>query len=353
MSFYQQSMVLGNDLLHWALALAAAGALLLLLLALRRQLLRRLGAWAASTATRLDDVAVAVLAATRLPFLLVLALAGASLVLTLTPLQQTLVWRVLSVALMVQGALWGDTAISRWLGVRLEAARAGDAASVTSTAALAFVARAALWVLFALMALDNLGFNIATLIASLGIGGIAVALALQNILGDIFASLSIVLDKPFAVGDFVTVDQVAGTVEYIGLKTTRLRSISGEQIVCSNADLLKSRIRNYKRMQERRVLFSLGLLYQSTPEQLEAVPGLVRAAVEAQSDTRFERAHLKGFGESSLDFEVVYYVTVPDYGRYMDVQQGINLALVRSFAAAGIGFAYPSRTLYMAAAGAQ
>ncbi len=197
------------------------------------------------------------------------------------------------------------------------------------------------------MALDNLGFNITTLIASLGIGGIAVTLALQNILGDLFASLSIVLDKPFAVGDFVTVDELAGTVEFIGLKTTRLRSLSGEQIVCANGDLLKSRIRNYKRMQERRVLFELGLLYQSTPAQLEAVPGLVRAAVEAQPDTRFERAHFKGFGASSLDFEVVYHVTVPDYARYMDVQQGINLALVRAFAGAGIGFAYPSRTVFL------
>jgi len=196
---------------------------------------------------------------------------------------------------------------------------------------------------------DNLGFNVTTLVASLGIGGVAVALAVQNILGDLFASLSIALDKPFVIGDFIVVDDIAGTVEHVGLKTTRVRSLSGEQVVFSNADLLKSRIHNYKRLYERRVLFGFGVLYRTPPEQLAAIPPMVREIITGQVGTRFDRAHFKGFGASSLDFEVVYFVLDPDYNRYMDIQQAINLELVNRFAAAGVEFAFPTRTVHIEA----
>ena len=197
------------------------------------------------------------------------------------------------------------------------------------------------------MILDNLGFNITALVASLGIGGIAVALAVQNILGDIFASLSIALDKPFVIGDFIIVEDVLGTVEYIGLKTTRLRSLSGEQIVFSNVDLLKSRIRNYKRMFERRVVFTIGVVYQTAHATLERIPALVRSIVEQQPKTRFDRAHFKEYGDSALVFEVVYFVLDSDYNIYMDIQQAINLAIFRRFQVKGIEFAYPTRTLHV------
>jgi small-conductance mechanosensitive channel len=167
------------------------------------------------------------------------------------------------------------------------------------------------------------------------------------VLGDLFASLSIVLDKPFSVGDFIIVDEVVGTVEYVGLKTTRLRSLSGEQIVFSNADLLKSRIRNYRHMEERRIVFAIGVVYQTTQEQLQKIPKILQAAVEAQSDTRFDRAHFKTFADSSLDFEVVYYMAKPDYKLFMDTQQAINLELFRRFAEEKIDFAYPSRTVFL------
>ena len=223
-----------------------------------------------------------------------------------------------------------------------------DAAGATSTAALGFVARVAVWLVIVLMILDNFGVNITTLVASLGIGGIAVALALQNVLGDLFSSLSIVLDKPFVIGDFISVDDISGTVEYVGLKTTRIRGLGGEQVVFSNSDLLGSRIRNYKRMETRRIVFGIGVTYEISKQQVLAIPGILREVVEAQPQARFDRAHFKAYGASSLDFEVVYIVKTPEYGVYMDVQQAINLALFERFADEGIDFAYPTQTVYLA-----
>jgi len=210
-----------------------------------------------------------------------------------------------------------------------------------------YLARVVVWSTAFLLIVSNLGYDVTALIAGLGIGGIAVGLALQNILGDLFASLSIVLDKPFEVGDFIIVGDLLGSVEKIGIKTTRVRSLSGEQLIFSNNDLTSSRIRNFKRMYERRVVFGFGVIYQTSPEQLEEIPKLVRSFIEEQEQTRFDRAHFKGFGQSSYDFEVVYYVLAPDYAVYMDIQQAVNLALVRAFAERGIEFAYPTRTLFV------
>jgi len=195
--------------------------------------------------------------------------------------------------------------------------------------------------------LSNLGVNITAFVASLGVGGIAVALAAQNILGDLFASLAIVMDKPFEVGDFIVLGSVSGTVENVGLKTTRIRSLGGEQVVMSNTELLKQTVSNYKRLAQRRIVFTFSVTYGTTPELLAEVPGIVQRAVGSSSRLRFDRAHFKGFGDSSLDFEAVYIVLDPDYGIYMDEQQRINLELMRELAARGIRFALPSRTLYM------
>jgi small-conductance mechanosensitive channel len=182
-------------------------------------------------------------------------------------------------------------------------------------------------------------------LASLGVGGIAVALASQNVLGDLFASLSIHFDRPFVVGDFIIVDDLLGTVEQIGLKTTRVRSLHGEQLVFSNNDLLKSSIRNYKNMLERRVVFTIGLIYQTPYEKLVNVPDMIREIVEKEELARFDRAHFSSYGDSSPDFEIVYWVKVPDYNTYMDIQQRISLELFRRFSEGGIQFAYPTRTL--------
>lgn len=185
------------------------------------------------------------------------------------------------------------------------------------------------------------------LVAGLGVGGIAVALAAQNILGDLFASLTIVFDKPFLIGDFIIVGEHLGTVEHIGLKTTRLRSLTGEQLVFSNTDLLNSRIRNFKRMQERRIVFTIGVSYGTPYHAIAAIPGIIRNIVEDTAQVRFDRAHFKEYGTYSLNFEVVYWVLSPEFALYMDIQQQINLEIFRRFEEEGIQFALPMQNLYL------
>ena len=314
---------------------------------LKCQLGRRLDRLARRDGAQLSRYAAEVIGGTRRSVLWLVALFVGARAVTLPPKIDAALASLTAAVLLVQVALWAQRALNVWLALRLERARITDAAGATTLSLLGFVCRVALWAVALLMILDNLGFNITTLVASLGIGGVAVALAVQNILGDLFASLSIALDKPFVVGDFIVVDGIAGTVEYVGLKTTRVRSLEGQQVVFANADLLKSSIHNYKRLYERRVLFGFGVLYRTAPDMLTAIPGWVRDIVEAQPGTRFDRAHFKGFGDSALAFEVVYFVLDPDYNRYMDIRQAINLALVHHFAAAGVDFAFPTRTLHV------
>ncbi len=244
--------------------------------------------------------------------------------------------------LMLQVALWANRAVT--LGLDHHFKREGGKASASSTL-LSWALRSMLWAVALLAVLSNVGVNITAFIASLGIGGIAVALAVQNILGDLFASLSIAIDKPFEVGDAIGVGAVSGSVEYVGLKTTRIRAAGGEQIVMANADLLKQTVSNFKRMSTRRVVFTFGVTYDTTPEQAEAIPGLVRAIIEPVEQVRFDRAHFKGFGDSALNYEVVYIVLVPDYNLYMDLQQQFNLQLMRELDRIGVRFAFPTRTI--------
>lgn len=216
---------------------------------------------------------------------------------------------------------------------------------------LSLAARALLWGFILLLGLDNLGFDITALIAGLGIGGIAIGLAAQSILSDLFASLAIVLDKPFEVGDFVVTGEVSGTIESIGLKTTRVRALSGEQIVCSNNDLLGSRIHNYKRIQERRAVFMLGVEYGTPAKKLEKIPEIIEKIIEKQENTRFDRCHFKSYGDFSLNFETVFYTTVPGYKALMDAQQAINLEIYKAFEKQDIAFAFPTQTVHMLRAG--
>jgi small-conductance mechanosensitive channel len=255
--------------------------------------------------------------------------------------------RAATVAAFLQVGLWLAAVLDAWIVRSRARALETDAAAATSLTAFSFVGRMVLWLVMLLLALDNLGVNITALAASLGVGGIAVALAVQNILGDLFASLSIVIDKPFVIGDAIAVDALSGTVENVGLKTTRLRSDTGEQLIFSNSDLLKARLRNFKRMRERVVVFSFGVACQTPVERLQAVPGLVQKAVQAQNQTRFERAHFKEIGAFAYIYEVVYTMLDPAYGLYMDTRQAIQLALLRALDAEGIRLAYPTQTVYL------
>jgi small-conductance mechanosensitive channel len=208
----------------------------------------------------------------------------------------------------------------------------------SSMQVILFGAGIVVWGIAALLALDNLGIEIKPLLAGLGIGGIALALAVQTVLADLLASLSIALDKPFGLGDALSVDDVQGTVEHIGVKSTRLRSVNGEQIILSNADILKSRVRNFGRLHERRSLFRLDVQYDSPVPGLAAVPRAVREIIEATPATRFGRCHLLACGGPALQFEVVFFVTSPDYGVYADAQQSINLRILERFRVLGVNF---------------
>lgn len=330
----------GNALGLWLLALGTLLGIFLSLHVLKRLVVQRLAANAARTPTSIDDILVGMIRKTRPVFVAALALYVASFLLTLPAAAMRVVHLIMIIALLVQIAVWGNTVIDLWVARTTVRRLQQDAGSVTTVAALGYFARFVLWSLILLLALDNMGVNITALIAGLGITGVAVALAVQNILGDLFASLSIMLDKPFVVGDFVVVDGFMGDIEYIGLKTTRLRSLFGEQIIFSNADLLKSRIRNYKRMLERRATFNLLLTYENTHDRLRAVPALVKDIVNGQQHARFERAHFKEFRDFALMFEVVYFVDSADFNLYMDIQQAINLAIFECFHARGIEFAH-------------
>jgi len=257
--------------------------------------------------------------------------------------------------LMLQLALWGNRAVMIGLAryFQRHATSSNEqtiAQASASSTLLGWALHTMLWTVALLAILSNLGVNITAFIASLGVGGIAVALAVQNILSDLFASLSIAIDKPFEVGDFIVVNAVSGTVEHVGLKSTRIRSLSGEQIVMSNTDLLKQTISNYKRMSTRRIVFLFGVTYDTTPEQAEQIPAIVKRLVERHDRLQFDRAHLKGFSDSALDFEVVYRVLVSDYTVFMDLQQRINLDLMRELKAIGVDFAFPTRTVHLVTA---
>ncbi|MBX3020106.1 MAG: mechanosensitive ion channel family protein [Bdellovibrionales bacterium] len=250
-------------------------------------------------------------------------------------------------ATVFQTAVWGFYIIRQWRDSILKKKIQKDASSAAALGLLYTSVEALFLIVIVLIGLSNLGVNIAALVAGLGIGGIAVALAAQNVLGDVLASLSIALDKPFIVGDFLVIGSEMGTVEDIGIKTTRVRSLSGEQLIFSNKDLLESRIRNFKRMYQRRVVQKVSVVYSTPREKLEKIPGWIKGFVEKHEKLRFERCHLMGFAASSLDFELVYWVKDPDQAVYMDLQQILLLDIIRKFDGEKISFALPAQSLLM------
>ena len=334
--------VLFNNPLHaWLQALGVACGCLLILMVFQRILLNRLARFAAKTETQLDDLLLEVSKSTRIFTLVMISVYMAEKILATTPEADRYLRLVIILVALFQSALWVSAAIAFLLKLTIARRKEEDAGSVTALTAMGLMAKFILWALFALLALSELGVNVTGLVAGLGVGGIALALAVQNVLGDLLASLAIVLDRPFAVGDVIAVDTCMGTVEHIGLKSTRVRSISGEQIIFSNSDLLKSRIRNHKRMSERRVVFTLGVGLQTSHAQLSRMPAILRGILEAQPGLRFDRAHFKEISHSALLFEMVYFMDDIDFNLYMETQQAINLELIRALETEQIALAYP------------
>lgn len=344
---FLERIYFGNSVQTWLIGIGVAVVVLLILLVVKKIIIGHISKLAQRTETQIDDMLLAVLSSTKLFFLLIVALYVGFLLLVLPP-NILKVWnKIFFIAVVIQIAFWVGKGLSFIISVSVKKKMVDNAASATTISVLGFISKLLLWSIALLLMLDNLGVNITSLIAGMGIGGIAVALAAQNILGDLFASLSIVIDKPFVIGDFIVVDQLKGTIEHIGLKTTRLSSLGGEQLIFSNNDLLKSRIQNFKRMVERRVVFSFGVTYQTPQEKLPLINDMVREIIQRQQQVRFDRVHFKEYGDSALNFEAVYFVLQQDYNLYMDIQQAINLEIFQQFGREGIEFAYPTRTIFV------
>ena len=346
MAFLEYS-IFGNSLIQWGLA---AGTLLVLTLVFSlftRLLIKRMESDRGLFSADFFKSVAEILRRTRRLVLFLIALVLACMWLELPERLVGLIRSVTFVAVLVQVGIWGhfliQSGLKQYMGRKVT-----DPSTSSGLILMTLFGRIVLWSFVLLIILENLGVNVTTLVASLGVGGIAIGLATQNILSDLFASLSILLDKPFEVGHFIIVGDHLGTVEKIGLKTTRIRSLSGELLVFGNNDLLSSRIRNYTHFWERRVVFSFGVLYGTPAEQLKRIPEMVRGIIENMEQARFDRAHFKEFGDFSLNFEVVYYVLDPDYVVYMDIQEKINLGIFEAFEREGIGFAFPTQTLHIA-----
>ncbi len=338
--------IYGNSVRAWLVAALAFSIALGLLVVARRLLTRRARAAVGRTKNRFDDLALALGKRTRIYFFVAIALVIAVRFIELPARMSGLLDRLVGLVVLLQGARWATGVIAFYVSRHIERRRGtSDAANLWAARMLGFAANVAVWAVILVAVLDNLGFDVTTLVTGLGIGGIAIALAVQNVLGDIFAALSIVLDKPFVVGDFITVDSFAGTVEQIGLKTTRLRSLSGEQIIFANGELLKGRIRNYKRLYERRNVFSIDVSYATPTDVVTRIPVMLRQIVESQQPVRFDRSHFSAYTDSALRFETVYFVLDPDYNKHMDIQQAIFVSVLDQFRRDGIEFAFPTRVI--------
>jgi small-conductance mechanosensitive channel len=336
-----------NTVKEWLLAVAITVVVYFLTRIAKHILHKKLNSFAAGTISLWDDLIAELAGRFHVIFFLILSIYLGSLEITLPETAENILKIAFIIVSLIQVAILASYTIEFWIEHYRRQKIETNAEAVTTLTSVGFFLRLMIWVIFILIALQNIGVNISTFVAGLGIGGIAVALAAQNILGDLFASFVIVLDKPFVIGDFIIVNEYLGAVERIGLKTTKIRSLSGEQLVFSNTDLLKSRIRNYKRMYERRVVFGIGVLYETPYEKLSEIPKMIRNIIESKAQVRFDRAHFKEYGDYSLKFEVVYWVQSPDYNVYMDIQQAINLDIYKQFQDTGIEFAYPTQTLLL------
>lgn len=337
---------LGNRLMDYAIFAGLLLAGFLIVKIFQQFILRRLRKFAEKTATTLDDFLIAIIQRTLVPLAYFGVLYLSANTLNLAPF----VKRALDIAGMAVLTVFAARLATALVGYGFDiywTTRGKTEALKRSLNGILRVAKLVVWALAVMFLLDNLGFKISAVIAGLGIGGVAVALAAQAILGDLFSYFAIIFDRPFEIGDFIIIGDYLGSIEYIGIKTTRIRSLGGEQLVFSNTDLTNSRVRNYKRMEKRRVVFKLGVTYQTSLEHVKAIPGIIEKIIKNTDDTVFDRSHFFSYGDFSLLFETVYYVIGPDYNKYMDLQQKINFGIKEEFEKRGIEFAYPTQTLYL------
>lgn len=334
---------LGNSLREYLLALVIFVLVISVLKIFKKIVIKKLKHLADHTRIEFDNLLIEILESIGWPFYFLLALWIASQFISL-PAKAA---RFFSYFLLIVVAYYAVMALQRLVGFSV--AKLKEAGKLDSSIAnlLNQVGKWVLWLIVALVVLQNLGFNVTTLIAGLGIGGIAIAFALQSILSDIFAYFSIHFDKPFETGDFIILDGDLGVVQKIGLKSTRIRTLWGEELVISNKELTEKRVHNYKKMRERRIHFNFGVVYQTPSEKLKKIPQIVTEIFDRMELARLDRVHFKSFGDFSLVFEVAYYILTGDYNKYMDIQQEINFALKERFEKEKIEFAYPTQTIFL------
>jgi small-conductance mechanosensitive channel len=335
-----------NSVLDYLISLGLFIGFFLLIKVISLVVIKKIKGLAKKTATLIDDLLVSILEKKIVPFLYLVSLYVAiqylELPKTLDKAVEIIVIFVLTIFTILISTRLVDFGFSSY------AQKVGRTESFeNSLSGILKVVKFLIWGMGLVFFLDNLGFNVAAVIAGLGVGGIAVALAAQAVLGDLFSYFSIIFDRPFEVGDFIIVGDLLGTIEYVGIKTTRIRSLGGEQLIFSNSDLTNSRVKNYKRMEKRRVVFKLGVTYNTPLVKLKEIPKIIEKVVENTENTIFDRAHFFSYADFSLVFEVVYYVNSPDYNKYMDVQQEINFKIKEEFEKRNIEFAFPTQTLYL------
>ena len=351
MQEFLNQIYFGNTIKAYAIALGIFILGIIILTIFKKIILSRLKKWAEKTETTLDDLLIKGMEKSILPilYLVLFYLAVDSLSLPPGVDKGVGVGAVILITFFVIRLITSTIKYVLATYVKRKTPAEEDAdRRLRQIRGITLIFNFIIWVVGFVFLLDNLGFEISAVIAGLGIGGIAIALAAQAILGDLFSYFVIFFDRPFEIGDFVNLGgEFVGTIEYIGIKTTRIRSLSGEQIVASNTDLTNSRVRNFKRMERRRVVFRLGVVYQTSAAHLEEIPKVVRDIIEKKEDAVFDRGHFAAYGDFSLNFEFVYFVIGSDYVKYMDTQQAINMEIYRTFEEKGIEFAYPTQTLFV------
>jgi len=343
--FLQQTFF-NNRILDYLIFLSVFLIGIIVIQIFKRFLLKRLREWAKRTATTIDDFLIRMIEKELLPLFYFGAFYVSIQGLTLNPALE----KGINVLGLILLTIFGVRFLLAIIVYGLEnywVKKEKDVAKKQGLKGILMTVKVIAWGLAIIILLDNFGIKVSALIAGLGIGGVAIALAAQSILGDLFSYFSIFFDRPFEIGDFIIVGDLLGTVEHIGIKTTRVRSLGGEQLVFSNTDLTNSRVRNYKRMDKRRVVFRLGVTYETGLRELKEIPVVITNIIKGINDTVFDRAHFFSYGDFSLVFEIVYYVISSDYNKYMDVQQEINLKIKEEFEKHGIEFAYPTQTLYL------
>ncbi len=346
MSDFIERVYCNNSVKEYLIAFAAIVIGIIIVRIFKNLILSRIKKVTNKTETNIDDYIVDVVGEFGIPALYAIIAYLAIRSLELTEQAQDILAVAMTVVITYLLIQFISSVIIKMLKVYVKKQENGEE-KLKQIGGLMLIINVVIWLVGLLFFFDNMGYDVTAVIAGLGVGGIAVALAAQNILGDLFNYFVIFFDRPFEVGDFLIIDDKLGVVEYIGVKTTRIKSLSGEQLIFSNSDLTDSRIHNYKKMERRRVVFKIGVIYQTTYEQLKKIPGLLKNIVEEQADITFDRSHFQKYGDSSLDFEVVYYVTGADYNKYMDIQQSINFRIYEEFEKMDLVIAYPTRTLYV------